>query len=88
MNQLNPENPHGDPDYLDRLIPEKEAARFLGYTDRALQNWRLRGGGPKFVRVSKRSIRYRRRDLNKWVESRLRSNTSDTGFLRGLLSDD
>lgn len=63
--------------YLDQLVCEKDAAEFLGYTVRALQNWRLRGGGPQFVKVSARSIRYRRRDLNAWVETRLRSNTSE-----------
>lgn len=66
-----------DPDYLDCLINEQQAATFLGYTVRALQNWRLRGGGPRFVKVSSRSIRYRRRDLIEWVEQRLRSNTSE-----------
>ena len=66
-----------DPDHLDRLITEKQAAAFLGYTVRALQNWRLRGGGPEYVRVSKRSIRYRRRELIAWAEERLRSDTSD-----------
>lgn len=66
-----------DPAYLDCLITEQEAAKFLGYTVRALQNWRVRGGGPKFVRVSSRSIRYRRRDLNTWIEERLCSNTSE-----------
>lgn len=65
-----------DRDYFDRLIGENEAAQFLGYTVRALQNWRVRGGGPRFVKVSSRSIRYRRRDLNAWIEARLRSNTS------------
>lgn len=64
--------------YLDQLVCEKEAAAILGYTVRALQNWRLRGGGPLFVKVSARSIRYRRRDLNAWVEARLRTNTSKT----------
>jgi len=63
--------------YLDQLVCEKEAAAFLGYTVRALQNWRLRGGGPLFVKVSARSIRYRRRDLNAWVEARLRASTSE-----------
>ena len=77
-----------DPDYFDRLITENEAAAFLGYSVRALQNWRVRGGGPNFVRVSKRSIRYRRRDLNEWANSRLRSSTSDTGLLRKFLGDD
>lgn len=66
-----------DPDYLDRLIPETKAADFLGYTIRALQNWRVRGGGPLFVRVSSRSIRYRRRDLIAWTESRLVRSTSE-----------
>lgn len=66
-----------DPDYYDRLINEREAAQYLSYTVRALQNWRVRGGGPIFVRVSARSIRYRRRDLVAWVESRLVSNTSE-----------
>ncbi len=64
-------------EYLNQLINEREAAAFLGYTDRALQNWRLRGGGPDFVRVSKRSIRYRRCDLIAWSEERLRSSTSE-----------
>ena len=65
------------PDYLDCLINEYEAADFLGYSVRALQNWRVRGGGPKFIKVSARSIRYRRRDLNAWIEERLRSHTSE-----------
>jgi hypothetical protein len=64
---------------LGRLVNEHEAAAFLGYTTRALQNWRLRGGGPIFVKVSDRSIRYRHRDLVAWIEARLRVSTSDPG---------
>ena len=71
--------PSNDPDHLDRLLNEKEAAGFLGYSVRALQNWRLRGGGPRFVKVSSRSIRYRRRDLLAWIEEHLRSSTSESG---------
>ncbi|MEQ8268303.1 MAG: helix-turn-helix domain-containing protein [Parvibaculum sp.] len=64
------------PDYLDRLLNEHEAAEFLSYTTRALQNWRVRGGGPNYIKVSARSIRYRRRDLIAWVEERTYSNSS------------
>ena len=71
------ENLARDPDYLDRLFTETEAASFLGYSIRALQNWRVRGGGPCFVKVSARSIRYRRRDMIEWAESRLCSHTSE-----------
>ena len=69
-----PEYPIG---YLDQLVTEREAAPCLGYSVRALQNWRLRGGGPVFVKVSSRSVRYRRRDLLAWSEDRLRTSTSD-----------
>lgn len=65
-----------DPDYLDRLIDENEAASFLSYSVRALQGWRVKGGGPQFIKVSARSIRYRRRDLITWAEEKLCANTS------------
>lgn len=76
MNQ----KPDHDPDYLDRLIPERDAADFLGYTMRALQNWRTRGGGPAFIKVSSRSIRYRRRDLMVWIESKLAKHSTSIGM--------
>jgi predicted DNA-binding transcriptional regulator AlpA len=74
---LSPSGSVYDPDHLDRLIAERQAADFLGYSVRALQNWRVRGGGPRFIRVSSRSVRYRRRDLTEWAELHLRSNTSE-----------
>ncbi|MGB3687796.1 MAG: helix-turn-helix domain-containing protein [Jannaschia helgolandensis] len=60
------------------LVDEREAASILCYSVRALQNWRHRGGGPDFVKVSSRSIRYRRADLDKWNAARTVSNTSQT----------
>lgn len=65
-----------DPDYWEALIPEAEAARFLGVSVRAMQNWRVRGGGPPFVRISGRCIRYRRRDLAAWSEAKRQDHTS------------
>lgn len=62
--------------YLLQLIAETEAADFIGYTVRALQNWRVRGGGPKFIRVSSRSIRYRRKDLIDWADARIVASTA------------
>jgi predicted DNA-binding transcriptional regulator AlpA len=58
------------------LVDEREAASILCYSVRALQNWRHRGGGPDFVKVSARSIRYRRVDLDKWIDARTVSHTS------------
>jgi len=61
----------------NQLLTEKQAASILCYSQRALQNWRVRGGGPMYVKVSARSIRYRRCDLNEWVEQRLRKHSSE-----------
>ncbi len=63
----------------DALLREPEAAAFLGFTPRTLQAWRQRGQGPVFVRISARAIRYRKKDLNRWAQDRLRSSTSDRG---------
>ncbi|MFH1742169.1 MAG: DNA-binding protein [bacterium] len=63
----------------DALMNEEQAAAFLKFTPRALQMWRHRGGGPQFVKISSRAVRYRKCDLLTWVEERLRRSTSDNG---------
>ena len=70
--------PTGD-DYWYGLLTEDQAARFLRFTPRALQGWRYGGGGPRFIRVNLRCVRYRRVDLREWAEARLRTSTSDPG---------
>lgn len=65
-----------DEEKKQRLLSEQEAASFMGFTPRTLQAWRYRGGGPEFVRISSRAIRYRFEDLSKWLEERICSNTS------------
>lgn len=66
-------------DNHNQIMNEHDAAELLGYTVRALQNWRVRGGGPKFVKVSARSIRYRMRDLLDWIDAHTVASTSDLG---------
>ena len=63
----------------ESLLTPAEAAQILNVTERCLENWRHRGGGPVFVRVSGRCIRYQRGDLLAWVRERLRTNTHDPG---------
>ena len=74
MSKMEPITHRNDP--LDTLVDEREAASILCYSVRALQNWRHRGGGPKFIKVSARSVRYRRRDLMDWIEARTVAHTS------------
>ncbi len=68
-----------DRDYWYALINEKAAASFLDLERRTMQGMRQRGGGPNFIRISSRCIRYRRIDLREWAEARMRSSTSDVG---------
>lgn len=73
-----PDSPN-DPGFWHQLIDEKAAAAFLDLTDRTLQGLRQKGGGPHFIRLSSRCIRYRRIDLKAWADERIRTSTSDTG---------
>ena len=61
---------------LDQLLTEKQAADLICYTQRALQNWRVRGGGPHYVKVGGRSVRYQRRDVLNWIEAHKRKHSS------------
>ena len=66
-------------DYWHGLIDEKTAADFMDLTPRWLQAKRQHGGGPKFVRISQRCIKYTRYWLKTYADDRLRSSTSDQG---------
>jgi hypothetical protein len=60
----------------DALFMEEPAAAFPDVATRTLQSWRQRGGGPQFVKISSRAVRYRKRDLIAWAEARLRTSTA------------
>jgi hypothetical protein len=64
----------GDP---DELLTEKQAAAFMKFTCRFLQARRYRGGGPVYVRVSPKAVRYRKRDLITWAQERRQTSTAD-----------
>ena len=64
-------------DYWNCLINEKAAADFLGLTPRTMQAYRQHGGGPRYISISSRCLRYRRTDLRAWAEGRMRSSTSE-----------
>ena len=61
------------------LLTEKQTSRLMGFSVRTLQACRVRGGGPRFVKISARCVRYRQDDLDSWVADRLRRSTSDRG---------
>ncbi len=74
-----PKEPTSPEEFWNSLIDEKAAAAFLGLTDRTMQALRQRGGGPRYVHISSRCLRYRRADLRAWANARVRTSTSDPG---------
>ena len=74
-----PSGPTDDLNYWNSLVDEHVAGAFLDLTHRTMQNMRQHGGGPHFVKLSARCIRYRRVDLRTWADHRLRSSTADPG---------
>lgn len=44
------------------------AADYLGHSPGTLQNWRVTGSGPAFIKPSKK-VFYRKQDLDKWLEA-------------------
>lgn len=66
-----------DPLASQRLLSERDAANVLGLSPRTLQDYRLDGNGPPFVRVSPRTIRYSAADLSDWLAERTFTSTSE-----------
>ncbi len=56
---------------MTRLMSEREVQEKLGIPARTLQAWRMRGGGPPFVKLAKRCVRYREGDLQGWLDAHL-----------------
>ena len=63
----------------DELLTTEEASRFLKLRPNTLEIWRLKGIGPKFYRISGRTVQYRLSDLMEFVEKSVRTSTSDQG---------
>lgn len=58
-----------------RLETERDAAAYLNVSHRTLQAWRLRGGGPRYLKLGA-AVRYDRADLDAWLDAHARANTA------------
>ena len=60
------------------LHDEKQEATRLGFSVRTLQQWRVRGGGPPYVKLGKQqgAVRYDPVAVDAWLEAHTRTNTS------------
>lgn len=61
---------------MENLLNEQQAAEYLGLKPRTLQAWRTRGGGPIYLRISHRCVRYTMADLRAWLDTRRFASTA------------
>lgn len=57
------------------ILNTKQAARLLGTSPRTMEDWRLTGLGPRFVKLG-RMVRYQVRDLVEFID---RNSFGSTG---------
>jgi hypothetical protein len=58
------------------LLTPDQAGDLLGVTARVMERWRGCGDGPKFARLSRKTIRYRVEDIEAFVAANLRVSTA------------
>lgn len=66
---------------MDILIPNREAAAFIGVSPSTLDNWRVRGEGPPFHKLpglkGKGKVMYDPTDISVWREKRRFLSTAE-----------
>ena len=58
------------------MLRTTEAAGYIGLKKSTLEAWRVRGDGPQFLKLGK-AVRYRKEDLDDFVNARIRTSTSE-----------
>jgi predicted DNA-binding transcriptional regulator AlpA len=60
----------------DKLYDTDAAASYLDCSVMMLHKLRMKGGGPRYVKLGTKMVRYTRHDLDAWVEQCGRASTS------------
>ena len=61
---------------VSEILNTREAAAFVRLGKPTLERFRLTGAGPSYCKLGG-AVRYRRADLEAWLESRLTQSTSE-----------
>jgi predicted DNA-binding transcriptional regulator AlpA len=59
------------------ILLTREAAEHVKLSASSLEKFRVRGDGPPFIRIGARKVGYLRGDLDRWIEGRRRTSTSE-----------
>jgi hypothetical protein len=61
---------------MPKLLTPNQVATALGVTERTLERWRMRGGGPPYVSLTRRTVHYSKQPLAALVSARVKENTA------------
>lgn len=59
------------------LVDQMEMSRMLEIKPKTAETWRVRGFGPKYIKVGA-LVRYRKSDIRAWMENRTVRSTSES----------
>lgn len=59
------------------LLSTEQAAAWLGVSPRFLTDRRYKGGGPRFIRLSAKVVKYDPSDLRAWLNGRAFGSTAE-----------
>jgi excisionase family DNA binding protein len=63
------------------LLTNSEAALYLSVSNAFLERDRWAGARIPFIKIGSRAVRYRKSDLDKFIEGQVRTSTSDRGVV-------
>jgi excisionase family DNA binding protein len=69
----------------EMALTPKQAGKYVGVGKDTLRLWRSRGEGPRHFRAGKKLIRYRRTDLDAWIEARMSTSAPSAPTLATLV---
>jgi predicted DNA-binding transcriptional regulator AlpA len=64
----------------ERFLSTKELAALLGLKPQSLRAWRLRGDGPRYIRLgqgTRAPVTYRWSDVEEWLDARTFNHTAE-----------
>jgi len=61
---------------MPELLTIDQVAERLGVTRGMLAQWRYLGTGPRFVKLSARTVRYTSTAIDEWIEANTRQGTA------------
>ncbi len=63
-----------------KIVRTPGAAAYCGLKESTFEKFRIRGEGPRFIRLGRRAVGYDLADLEKWLDERRFLSTSENDY--------